>query len=256
MKIILRFILTSLIAMSNAVVYADGILAEPAKSRWQPVIGIGGGVEITTNLGQSQTFPILNPATDEYYIYSPTNQSQTAGLFEIFLGAERQVFTNWLFQGGLAYSQSGAYEAQGNFVQGVDAGSANQYTYQYNVTARELLAQAKLMRPYRDKFYPYVLAGLGGSFNQASSYSTNVPPFLTFTREYANNTSGSFAFRVGLGVDMDVTQHARLGVAYRFAGLGSANLGSAKLDTIPVSGALSQSYLYANEVLFQLTYVI
>lgn len=92
-----------------------------------------------------------------------------------------------------------------------------QYTYKYNVVARELLAQAKLMRPYHDKFYPYFLVGLGGSFNKASNYSTNVPPFLTFTREYGNNTSSSFAYRVGLGMDMDVTQHARIGLSvFRF----------------------------------------
>ena len=198
----------------------------------------------------------INPATDEYFIYSPTNQSQAAGLFEVFVAAEHRVFTNWLFQGGLAYSQSGTYKAQGNFVQGADAASADQYTYQYNVTARELLAQAKLMHPYHDKFYPYILAGIGGSFNQAYSYLTNVPPFLTFTREYNNNSSRSFAFRVGLGVDMDVTQRARLGLAYRFSGLGRVNLGAASIDGIPVSGALSQSNLYANEVLLQLTYAI
>ena len=241
--------------LPNAVVYADGILATN-NSSWRPVIGVGGGVAITTNLAQSQTFPILNPTTDEYYTYSPSNQSQTAGLFEVFLGAERRVLSTWLFQGGLAYSQSGTYKAQGNFVQGADAGSANQYSYQYRVTARELLAQAKLMHPYHDKFYPYVLAGIGGSFNRASSYANNVPPFLTFTREYANNTSGSFAYRVGLGADMDITQHARLGLAYRFSGLGTANLGAANIDGTRVSGALSQSNLYANEVLLQLTYVI
>lgn len=255
MKTKLHWLIMSLSVMSNAVTYADGILATD-NTLWRPVVGLGGGVAITTNLGQSQNFSILNPITDEFYTYYPTAQSQTAGLFEVFLGAERRVLSNWIFQGGLAYSQSGSYQAKGNFVQGADAGSADQYTYQYKVTARELLAQAKLMRSYHDKFYPYVLAGIGGSFNQASSYATNVPPFLTFTRDYVNNTSGSFAYKVGLGMDMDVTQHARLGVAYRFSGLGQADLGSANIDNVGVSGHLSQSNLNANEVLVQLTYII
>jgi opacity protein-like surface antigen len=255
MKNKLRLLMIPLTLLLTASSYADGILATE-NSLWHPVIGVGAGVAITTNLGQSQTFPILNPTTDEYYIYSPTNQSQTAGLFEIFLGAEHRVLSNWLFQGGLAYSQSGNYKAQGNFIQGADLSSADQYTYQYRVAGRELLAQAKLMRSYHDKFYPYVLAGIGGSFNQASSYRTSAPPFLTFTREYANNTSGSFAYRVGLGVDMDLMQHIRLGLAYRFSGLGNVGLGAASIDDMAVSGTLSQSNLYVNEVLFQLTYVI
>ena len=243
-----------LLCLMSSAIYADGVLAD--NGLWHPVVGLGGGIAITTNLGQAQTFPILNPITDEFYTYSPTARSQIGGLIEVFLGTEHRVLSNWIVQGGLAYSQSGSYQAEGNFVQGADVGSANQYTYQYKVTARELLAQAKLMHPYHDKFYPYVLAGIGGSFNHASSYTTSVPSFLTFTREYANNTSGSFAYKVGLGMDMDVTQHTRLGLAYRFSGLGQANLGAASIDNTRVSGHLSQSNLYANEVLIQLTYII
>ena len=46
------------------------------------------------------------------------------------------------------------------------------------------------------------------------------------------------------------------GLAYRFSGLGNADLGIANIDGSYVSGALLQSNLYANEVLLQLTYVI
>ena len=255
MKDKLRVLLIASTLLSNAAAFADGILATESTA-WHPVIGAGGGVAITTNLGQSQTFPIQNPVTDEYYIYSPTSQTQTRGMFEVFLGAEHPVFSNWLLQGGLAYSQAGTYQVKGNFTQGADVESANQFTYKYHVIARELLAQAKLMRPYHDKFYPYVLVGIGGSFNRATSYATNAPPFLTLTREYANNTSGSFAYRVGVGADMNIMQHMRLGLAYRFSGFGNANLGEATIDDTPVSRALSQSNAYANEVLLQLTYVI
>lgn len=236
--------------------YADGILsAQDATPQWRGVIAAAGGVGITTNLGQSQTFPIQNPVTDEYYIYSPNNQVQTQGMFDVFLGAEHPV-SNWRVQGGLAYSQTGSYQSKGSFIQGADAGSADQYTYQYNIVARTLMVEAKLMRPYHDKFYPYFLVGLGGSFNKKSNFTTNVPPFLTFTREYANHTSGSFAYKAGLGIDMDVTSHARLGLSYRFAGLGRANSGAATIDNLSVTGALSQSNLYANELLLQLTYLI
>ena len=134
MKNILRLLMTSLTLLVSATTYADGILAEAPKPQWRPVIGVGGGAAITTNLGQSQTFPIQNPVTDEYYIYSPTNRTQTQGLFEVFLGAEHPLFSSWLLQGGLAYSQTGSYQAKGNFIQGADAGSANQYTSENSPT--------------------------------------------------------------------------------------------------------------------------
>ena len=161
-----------------------------------------------------------------------------------------------MLQGGVAYAQAGTYKINGSLIQGADAPYADQYNYQFHAVTRQVLAQAKFMRPYHDTFYPYILVGLGASFNTASNFSTSVPPFLTFTREYQNNTSSSFAYRVGVGVDVDIAQHLRLGVAYRFADLGGIRLGSASIDNIGVSGRLSQSNLYANEGLIQLTYII
>ena len=47
----------------------------------------------------------------------------------------------------------------------------------------------------------------------------------------------------------------RLGVGYRFASLGKAQLGSALIDVTPVAGTFSQSHLYTNEALVQLTWI-
>ena len=253
-KLIFALTLSSFVFVLAA--HADGILADSMTKQWRPIIGLGGGISSATNLGSSQNFPIVDPVTDEFYIYSPESRTQTKGLFEAFLGAEHRFVSNWMLQAGLAYSETGTYNIKGNFLQGADVASADRYTYQFNAVTRQLLAQAKLMRPCYDKFYPYFLLGLGGSFNTASNFSTNVPPFLTFTREYENNQSNSFAFRVGVGVDVDIAQHLRLGVAYRFADLGGVRFGSANIDNTSVQGTLSQSNLYANEALIQLTYVI
>ena len=138
---------------------ADGILAEPILKQWRPVVGLGGGVSSTTNLGESKIFPLLNPITDEYYIYSPESRARTQGLFEVFLGAEHPIFSVWRLQGGLAYAQAGTFNAKGSFMQGADVLSADKYNYQFNAVTRQLLAQAKLMYPYQDKFYPYFLLG-------------------------------------------------------------------------------------------------
>ena len=256
MKNKLSFVLSFPIILFGSAVFADGILAEPIQQQWHPVISLGGGVSSSTHLGKHQTFPIINPITDEYYIYSPQSRTQQKGLFEVFSGAEQLVFSNWLLQGGIAYAQEGSYKIKGNLVQGADASSADQYTYKFNAVTRQVLAQAKLMRLWHDKFYPYFLLGLGASFNSASNFSTSVPPFLTFTREYQNNQSSSFAYRAGIGIDVDIAQHVRLGVAYRFADLGGVSLGSASIDHISVPGNLYQSNLYANEFIAQISFVM
>lgn len=198
----------------------------------------------------------MNPITDEFYIYSSGQGAPTRGFVEGFLGVEHPFFANWLLQSGIAYSISNSLNRSGTFIQGADAGSADQYDYNFKVRTQQLMAQAKFMHLYQNKFYPYLLLGLGASFNNSSNYSTSVPPFLTFTRQYADNQSHSLAYRVGLGVDVDIASHLRLGVAYRFTGLGKINLGTATIDHTYVPETLSQSNVYANEAQVQLTYII
>lgn len=244
----------SYFALSNT--YADGIIKQPIQNHWHAVIGLGGGVINTTNLGKNQYFPILDPVTDQFFEYVPQDKSQTKKNFEAYLGVERSISSTWMIQSGIAYTQSGSFDLKGNLVQGVDVQSSDQFDYQYKMRTQQILAQGKLMYSKLHKFYPYALLGLGVSFNSATNFSTSVPPLITFTREYQNNTSSAFAYRIGAGVDMDITQHIRIGASYRFANLGLIKLGSATINGISVSGQLSQSNLYVNEGLIQLTYVI
>ena len=177
-------------------VNADGILTTP---QWHPVLGLGGGSSSIGNLNRSQTIPIMNPITDEFYIYSSGKGTPTRGFIEGFLGVEHPFFANWLLQSGIAYSILNSLNRSGTFIQGADAGSADQYDYNFKIRTQQLMAQAKFMHSYQNKFYPYLLLGLGASFNNSYNYSTSVPPFLTFTRQYADNQSHSLAYRVGLG---------------------------------------------------------
>ena len=240
----------------SSVSSADGILSESMNRMWRPVVGLGGGVAVPESLGQYSAFPILNPLSDIYYIYTPNSSTQTKGLFEAFLGAERQFAAFFILQGGLAYTYTGNSLVKGNLVQGADYLSDNLFNYQYKIGTQELLAQAKFMLPYQNRIYPYVLGCLGVAFNNVSEFQTTVPSNLSSTRFYNSNKTNSFAYRVGLGIDTDITKHARLGVAYRFNGVGSIGLGTASLNGVPVPGTLSQNSLNFNEVLAQLTYVM
>lgn len=223
---------------------------------WHAVASFGGGVAISSNIGKSQTFPIVNPITDEFYVYTASHPTQTVGAFDGFLGAEWTFHPDWALQMGLGYNQAWNFHAEGSLLQGADTQSADQYSYHYDILTRQLLAEGKLLYQFKEIYHPYVLLGLGAAFNKASGYSTNVPPFLTFTRQYQNNTQTSFAYNVGMGVDVDIQEHLRLGVGYRFADFGQAKLGQGIIDTTNVSGTLSQTHLYASEILAQFTIVV
>lgn len=218
-----------------------------------PVLALAAGNAYTLNIGESKNFPIQNPLTSEFYFYSANKQTQPTFFWDMFVGGEWLYRAPWSIQAGLDYNQSSQLTSKGMFTQGADIISEDFYTYQYDIVTRQLLLQGKMLYTYKERFHPYVLAGVGASFNTACHYSTNVPLTLTFTRQYASHTSSSFSYALGLGVDADLTDHLRLGVGYRFTDLGQAQLGNAIINVTSVPGTLSQSHLYTNEVLVQLS---
>lgn len=221
---------------------------------WRPVIALGAGVSRTTDLGKSKVFAIQNPDTDELYQYFPSHSSENSRLIIAFLGLETILCPDWLMQLGLEYNQAAKYSAKGVFTQGADFASTDTYVYHFDVLSRQLLVDAKFLYTF-NQFHPYLLAGLGLSFNRAHGFSTNVPPFLTFTREYGNNTENTFSYVLGLGVDADMNRNWRFGVGYRFVDLGKVRLGGATIDTTRVRGTLSQRNFYANQLLAEITYL-
>lgn len=222
---------------------------------WHTVLTAGIGVVMTSDLGRSTTFPIVDPVTDEFFIYNASHSSQTVGVFDGFIGAERALNSQWAIQLGLGYDHAWNLRGEGSLIQGADVQSSDQFSYHYNVLSRQLLAEGKLLYNFKKCYHPYILLGLGAAFNEAADYSTNIPPFLTFTRIYKDNTQTSFTYTMGVGMDVDVMDHLRLGVSYRYADLGQVRLGRATIDTTGVGGTLSQTHLFASEILAQATIV-
>jgi opacity protein-like surface antigen len=223
---------------------------------WNYVLTFGAGATRTTDTGNSAYYPAANPTTDEFYSYSVNNTTSTSFLFDAFFGVEGRLLPDWLLQVGLDYTQSTPFKAAGYLVQGADIHSENFYTYDYSVQARQALVETKLLATLANQFHPYLLVGIGASFNKAYNYNTNIPTNLSFTRMYNNNSCSSFTYSVGAGVDLDVTNRVRFGIGYRFSDLGTVKLGKAIINKTTVPGTLSQPHLYTNALLAQLTWVI
>lgn len=237
---------------------ANDVECEPAlvNRTWRAIFTVGGGLAAIANLGDSQTFPIQNPVTDEFYRYSPNNSWQTAFLAEGFVGVEKTLSPDWAIQAGFDYNQITSFSVRGTFVQGADAQSADTFNYHYDILSRQALFAVKMLYSFQDRFHPYLFAGLGVTSNDINGFSTSVPPFLTFTRMYSGHSSTESSYAVGVGVDMDINQHTRVGIGYRFTDLGQMQLGNATINGISVNGTLSQNHLYVNELLAQFTLMI
>jgi opacity protein-like surface antigen len=245
----------SLGGLVNAASAASYAYAGQQKN-WYPIAAFSAGAAMTSNLGESKTFPIQDPTTDQFFTYTVKSGSQSSANLGGFLGAEWPIHSSWALQAGIDYNQTAPYKVSGVLVQGADTISADTYNYYYHISTKQLLAEGKLSYLLSNCLRPYVLVGLGAAFNSAYNYYTTVPPFLTFTRMYKDNNTTAFSYAFGVGIDADIAPHVRLGVGYRFADLGKINLGSATIDTTSVSGTLTQSHLYSNQVLGQLTFVL
>lgn len=221
---------------------------------WHGVCGIESGVAITSNAGKSKTFP-SNSSNEEFYEYSVHHKTQTRGIYGGFIGAVWRGQPCWDIQLNINYCQSSPFSVNGTLTQGIDVQSQNSYNYNYKIKIRQFLAEAKFSYVNCGRFRPYGLVGIGPSFNKAYSFSTTVPSLLTFTRTYDSHTTVGFTYAVGAGLDVEITNCVYLGISYRFTNFGRASLGSATIDDTSVSGTLSQSHFYANEVLAQLTFL-
>lgn len=234
--------------------WAEGSAFWQQFKTWRPVAAVDSGVLWTSDTGSTAYF-VPSTSSSETYQYFVNHTTQSSSITGIFLGAEWQMHPLWSLQAGLGYRQASPFNAAGTFTQGVDNASQNTYSYHYGVLMRQLLLEGKLLYSFRSRFHPYILAGLGSSFNKAYQYYTDNPPLLTFTRLYQNNNTSSFSYEAGIGLDYDVLQNLRLGIGYRFTNSGELKLGSASIDDTSVYGTLSQSNLYANELLVQITWI-
>lgn len=225
----------------------------PVPSRKHVVMSVGGGEAFANQVGDSNTFP---PAIIPGNSYEYDFGSDQSPFFNAFVGGQWPLTSNLDVQAGLAYYYIGSFSADGTVNQGVDPQSSNVYDVDYQIRSQSLLFDTKwLYAPGR--YHPYLSAGVGCAFNNASDFDvTIVPPFTTVSREFNDHDTTSFTYTVGLGVDVDVYERVRIGVGYRFSDLGKVSLGDSNIFGIAQAGTLSQSHFYTNNVIAQLILLV
>jgi opacity protein-like surface antigen len=226
------------------------------KFRYPHLFAVAVGPVFSSDVGESQNFPIINPDTDSFYNYSKNNQIRTAAQFELFVGDVWALNYPWKLAGGVNYSQTTNFSTHGTLTQGADEQSQDQYTYKYIVKSRQLEAKGKISYNYPGPVFPYVSLGLGAAFNTANNFQTSAPEFQATTRNFASNTKTSFTYTLGVGAEFEVAPHMQLGFGYEFSNNGFVSFGDSSITGIPVIGTLSQSHLYTHTVMTQFSYFI
>ncbi len=186
--------------------------------------------------------------------YIGSNHYDTASDTGLFIGGEAVFQPNWAWQLGLSYFQNSSFIESGNVYFFSDP-AFNNLTYQYQIQSRRISIDTKISHAFEKIWHPYLSASIGSAFNKAYQY-TEYPVTtadLPMTQPFANHSNTSLTYSAGLGFDVDITEHWRLGAGYRFVNLGNVNLGTTPLQSS--TGTISNSHIYTNELLAQISYL-
>ena len=199
--------------------------------------------------GNTQTF-YLEPNIEKTYAANHSSHALVDG--EIFLGIQKSLREKLDGQIGLAVATTGNASLSGNIWD--DATSQfNNYTYKYQVKHTHVAIKGKLLADRGYVVIPWVSGSLGVGFNQSHDFSnTPIISEAIVMPNFASNTTTTFTYTLGVGVERHLNQHWQVGMGYEFADWGKSQLSRASGQTL--NNGLSLSHLYTNGLLFNLTY--
>jgi opacity protein-like surface antigen len=206
-----------------------------------------------TSAGQNQTY-FLQPGVLNRYVANRNTSS--LGVGEVFVGWQSRLQSIYYGQLGLAVTGSSAANLTGDIWEFANP-ALNNWKYNYNLNQWRVALKGKLITQdvyTRLCVYPYISASIGASFNHAYNYSLVSSPTVTTPNIiFTNHTQSSYAATMGIGLQRKLKKHWQVGVGYELADWGYSQLGVAPNQTI--NTGIAMTHLYANELLFNLTYV-
>jgi opacity protein-like surface antigen len=234
----------SMLTSAFAVLFSTLALADT-----RPVVSISLGSDRAT-VYSTKTITFITPFQNSYM---GTNHYDTEPVIGLFLGGENN-FLHGAWQWGVSYFQSSSFEEDGNVNQFANP-AFNNFTYQYQIKSRRVSLEGKLSALFLQIWRPYLSASAGEALNYAYAY-TETPlssAAVPMSPSFAGHTTKSFTYSAGIGIDVEVAEHLRVGAGYRYLNLGNASLGVTPLQAD--NHTMGNSHIHANEFLAQLTYI-
>lgn len=212
------------------------------------------GLSIGYNWGKtppSQTLTLLPPFQNRY---NSTAVSQGFGDIGVTLGIERSMF-QWL-RGRFsleAYINDDISPKGEVWLFALPA--FNNLAYRYQVHHRSVLLSGQFLFDALTKYklVPFITTAIGLASNRSADYQevatvVGAVPTLPF----GDRTRKSISWRLGIGLDHQLSKHTRCNITYLYADLGSAALGRTLAAT--TNQHLSISHLYTQQLRLQLVY--
>lgn len=129
-------------------------------------------------------------------------------------------------------------------------------TYQLKFRSIRLMADSDwTFRPIYSRFYPFISVGIGFTAN-TMSFNSSPEPDATWEvgQSMSNNQIFQFAYNVGGGIKVPLTNKVALSLRYLYAGLGSART-DASTASLPTTAGINTPVASQN-VLVGLSYLL
>ena len=200
--------------------------------------------------GQTQTINLAPDIIKTYTANKPTNSLPSG---EIFLGIKNSLPKQLEGQVGLAFIATGNATLSGDIWDAAEP-TFNNYTYKYKVNHTAILLKGKLLGNWNFPIIPWISASLGVGFNKAYDFN-NTPTIYEAvqTPNFSSNTTTTFSYAVGIGIQRQLIPHWQIGIGYEFSDWGKSQLGSVSGENSNQGPSLS--HLYTNSILFNITYM-
>lgn len=198
--------------------------------------------------GNTQTF-YVQPMTERSYVPSDTN---TPAIVEVFTGVRHPITPKLDSQWGIAAVTSSNLNYKGGIWDDALPQFYN-FNYAYDIQHIHIGLKGKLLRDVGYRLAPYVSGSVALAFNEAKNF-TNTPlvPEAVVQPNFQSNTTTTFAYTLGAGLQANIYQHWHVGVGYEFADWGKTRLARSFEQTL--GSGLSIANLYINQLQFSLSY--
>lgn len=217
------------------------------------VVGISGGPTWVTG-NQTQT---INLQPDITKTYTGNNQSSPIPSAEFFAGWQKAFFSMHqpvIGQLGVSFVDTGDTTLSGNVWEDGDP-AFNNFNYTYKVNHMHVAIKGRLIGNYNTPLKPYISASAGVGCNRAHNFV--ITPTVSgevAAPGFQSNTTTTFTYTLGIGLQMNITSQLQAAIGYEFADWGKVQLSRAPGQTMNQGPTLN--HLYGNEVQLSLFYVI
>ncbi|WP_434561709.1 outer membrane protein [Pseudomonas sp. R1-6] len=182
------------------------LLITAALSTTSHAEGLYGSIKILS-VQQDLSDALLTSPRVNNRVVSPTSSKDVGGSVAVGYGFEG----NWRLETEYSLKQNSEFKSHWA---PFDANVNNM-----QVSSSRLMINGYKNFPLNQHFSLYAMAGLGVAFIDSEGYQSNP------SRRFANNSQNNFAYTLGVGADIKLSQQLTLGTGYRYVDMGDIETG-------------------------------